>query len=232
MPLFPGPSDSCLYIDPNAGLTDDNLWRDLSPFACHVTPVGYAAPAYGIATGPSGAKMITFNGANQWGTLPVRFYANAPLNTLTVAAVMRHNSPLASDRIFSCENGAGTRGFVFSMSTAERTRIGASDAAGAACINTNESTDAPYTSRTRVTIFSATSLVAASRCWVDRVGVTTAVGVNGNPIAYDLATTPNVGRFTGGGLLFDGDLYFLGIWGRIWSDQESKAFSDYWRNVT
>lgn len=71
MPLFPGPDTALFYLDPNAGLTDGNLWTDSSPNGLHVTPVGYSAPNYGISSGNRGVKYISFNGSTQYGNLPL-----------------------------------------------------------------------------------------------------------------------------------------------------------------
>ena len=228
MALFPTPQESCFYLDPNAGLDDANNWRDLSPYQLNVLPVGYAAPAYGIFTGPSGAKAISFNGANQRGTLPLRWYTNAPTTAVTVAVVARYNAPAASDRIFNATNAGGTLGFVLRHSVAERLHLYCLDAVSAVTLESIESDDAPLTSRTRVSVLSARQSTALR--WVDRVGRAATGSANANPVAYDVAGVPTVGAVGGGGAYFDGDLYFLGIWPRLFTDAEAKAMSDWLRN--
>lgn len=230
MALFPTPQESCFYLDPNAGLTDGNLWKDSGPHGLHVTPVNFTAPNWGISTGPSGAKMITFNGTNQRGTLPLRWYTNAPTTAVTVAVVARYNAPAASDRIFNATNAGGTLGFVLRHSVAERLHLYCLDAVSAVTLESIESDDAPLTSRTRVSVLSARQSTALR--WVDRVGRAATGSANANPVAYDVAGVPTVGAVGGGGAYFDGDLYCLGIFSRVWSDSEAKAFADYWRERT
>lgn len=229
MALFPTPQESCFYLDPAAGLDASNNWIDSSPFGLNVTPVGYAAPNYGITTGPSGAKCITFNGANQRGTLPLRFYNNAPVGDFTIACVARHNAPANLDYIFFGHNNAWTRGIGLTVSpTAERMMARSYDAAGAFTTWT-DAASVPFTGRTRVSVLSLSPAGSTGRSWHDRVGVAGAFAGSTNPIAYDVAAVPVIGSWSAGaGNFFDGNLYLLAIWPRLFSSQEAVAFSDYW----
>lgn len=84
---------------------------------------------------------------------------------------------------------------------------------------------------TRVSVHSAGRLGSISGGWWDRNKLsTTYVTANTNPIGYDTTVVPAVGAFTGGSAFFTGDIYFLGIWPRVWTSQESRAFCDYWLN--
>jgi len=236
--LWPGPDSACYYLDPSAGLTDGGLWKDSSRFGLHCTPVGYAAPNWGYSLGPSGAPRITFDGAAQYGTIAApanaRFFTAAPLTEMTIAVVARHNSPAAGDRIFSCNDAVSTRGFGFAMQAAAVMQIAGYNAVGALIFYPVEGDNGPYISRTRLTILSGRCVDATARRWVDGVGRVTTYGVAAapGPIAYDTAVVPTVGRHTSGGLYFDGDLYFLGIWPLVFTDSEARAFSAYWMDRT
>lgn len=232
--LWPGPEKSCLYLDPAAGLTDGNLWKDSGPYGLHVTPVGYAAPNYGLSLGPSGAPRITFNGANQYGTLPLRFYATAPVGAFTAVCVARHNAPANLDQVFFAHNNGWTRGISLLITpSAERMQIRSFDAAGAVSTWT-DAASVPLTQRTRVSILSLSQVGSSGRSWHDEVGVAGAFAGSTNPIAYDAAAVPTIGAWVGGaGNFFDGDLYFLGIWGGIvFTNSEAKAFSAFWMDRT
>ena len=236
--LWPSYQQAVFALDPAAGLTDGNLWKDSGPNGFDWTPnANYAAPAYGIAPGPSGAPYIGFNGANQYGTLAAapmaRFYATcAGVARFTVAIVARHNAPAANDIIFNTMDGGGTRGLILRYLAAERLFLRGLDAAAAASLYALESTDASYTSRTRVTILSAFGADAYG--WVDGVQrtMTFPTAGNGNAVGWNAAIVPTVGAFSGGGFYFDGDLYFLGIWPLIFTDSEARAFSAYWMDRT
>lgn len=238
MALWPTPQESCFYLDPNAGLDDAGNWRDLSPYQLNVLPVGYAAPAFGIFTGPSGAKAISFNGANQYGELPAvaqaRFYANAPTSLLTCAIVARHANPLVVRRFFDCRNAGGTRGFVFDYSSVSAERVDLLAQGGGVGPEVYDTADAPLSQRTRVSIVSIDTINAANRgIWHDRNQVASTRVVGSSAIEYDTAIPVRVGCYTAAvNFLFTGDLYCLSIYNRVWSDAESKAFSDFWLNRT
>jgi hypothetical protein len=231
MALFPTPQESCFYLAPE--LTDTGLWRDLSPFGLHGTVGGgYAGPAYGITTGPSGAKYIACDGANDNGTLPLRFYTNAPTTAITVALVQWFNAPAADDRVFDCVNAGVTRGFAVDFSAAARLRIRAYDAAGAvkSCTLT---ADAPFVSRTRVVVLTMEPARSYAAAWVDRVQVAATFAGSTTPIAYDAAVVPTLFSIVGGaGNFNDGGVYALAVDDRVWSHAEAVAFCDYWRDRT
>jgi len=225
MSLFPGSQESCFYLDPNAGLTDSGLWKDSSPFSCHVTPVGYSSPAYGIVTGPSGAEMITFNGANQWGTLPVRFYANMPLTEITVACVARHATSAGGGRIFSARTNAPLTGIEFLQTTSNRLGVLGYDGIGGTS-GAQDSTDVPLQNMTRVSVLSSNSLQTIIRSWHDRNGSSVVGGGAGITSWVVAVTAPYVGS-SNWGAVWGGDLYHLSIYNRVWSHSEAQAFSDY-----
>jgi len=239
--IFPGPDSAIFYLDPAAGLDSSNRWIDSSKYQLNVTPVGYAAPNYGLSLGPSGAPRITFDGAAQYGTIAApanaRFFAAAQTNQATVAVVARHNSPASGDRIFSSTNGALTRGMDISMipgGSANQMECRGYSAAGAICLIPRDGDDTPYLSRTRVTILAGRGADALALRWIDGVGRTAAypVAASADPVAYDAAVVPTVGRHSAGAFYFDGDLYFLGIWPLVFTDSEARAFSAYWMDRT
>lgn len=236
MAIFPTYQQAIFALDPAAGLNVANQWKDSAPSQLDITPnANFVAPSYGIGNGPSGAPKINFNGTNQCGAMSAavaaRFFTIAPSGPMTAVVVARHNAPAISDRIFSCTTAASTRGFNVSMSTAERLQFASYDAGGLLGQYVVEADNAPLTSRTRVTILGFNGL--AFYRWVDRDGRLAVGGGNGNPIAYDNTVLPIVGAHIGGAaLFFDGDLYFLGFWPFVFSDQEAKAMSDYWREKT
>jgi hypothetical protein len=233
MALFPTYQQSIFALDPAAGLNASNQWKDSGPYQLDVSPQGYAAPAYGISDGPSGAKRITFNGANQYGNIPSALYTYAPTTVATVAVVLRHNAPAAVDRILSLRSDGPFRGLELYCSTAERLALEGAD--GATTSGDRAAADIPLTGRTRVHIVTAQSGLVGSGLglWNDRVQVaTTHVGVAGAVWSYG-PTIPKIGTYAPvPSAYFDGDLYFLGIWNFVWTDSEAKAFSDYWLNRT
>ena len=228
MALFPTPLESCYFLAPE--LTDTGLWRDLSPFGLHVQPVGYAGPALGLFTGPSGAKAISFDGATQFGELPLRFYDHAPTSAITVAVVARHAAPVVAGRIFSAADAGITRGITVQYTTVERLYLFCCDATAAVTCVSLATDDAPLTSRTRVTVLSAT--LNQGLRWVDRVGRAASASANANPIAYDATALPIVGADVTAANFAAMDLYHLSIYDRVWSHAEAVAFSDYWRDRT
>ncbi len=221
MSLFPGPQESCFYLDPNMGLTDNNKWFDSSPFSLHVDPIGYSSPAYGLSTGPSGAKAISFNGTTQRGELPLRFYDHAPASVYTFAVVARWNAPAANDRMF--DTWSANTGLAFYNGSTERLSF----YGGAGTTNVAFTANAPLTSRTRVAALGHDATAPSALGWIDRNGepVTRTASA---AIPYNTATVPTVGSAPGGGTYFDGDLYHLSIWPRVWSHAEAVAWSDYW----
>jgi hypothetical protein len=240
MAIFPGPDKSCLYIDPAAGLTDGGLWKDSSPYGLHCTPVGYAAPAYGIATGPSGAKMITFNGANQYGQMDAgtaaRFYLNQPRTAITFALVARHNAPAVSDRIFAARTNAPLSGIELAMGDASVNRIQALGFDGAGTWSgATDTADSQLSGRTVVSLISTTAGIVAqtNREWHSRNGVAvSSTGGSGIPIWAVAVALPCVGSGTGIGNFFDGYLYHLSIFPFVFTHSEAQAFSDFWMDRT
>lgn len=237
--MWPGPDKSVFYLDPAAGLDSSNRWIDSSPFGLAVTPVGYAAPNYGLSLGPSGAPRITVNGVNQCGTMPAamqaRFYTVAPTTQYTFACVVRYNLPVAGDRLFSCENVAGTRGIDCQLApTLEQLRIRAYDAGGV--LHTSATTAAiPLTARTRIAIGSIDVTNSVSSWWIDGSQVTgTYAGGAAAAIAYDTAQVVVIGGVYWGAPVvpIDGDIYFEGLWNFLWTDSEAKAFSAFWMDRT
>ena len=230
--LFPSYQQSIFALDPAAGLTDANLWKDSSPYGLHVTPVNYAAPNYGYAVGPSGAPYIGFNGANQRGDVLApalaRFYtALNNSSVLTVAAVVRSNAPAVNDDIFTCLAVAG-RGFGLRYLTTSRMVLDTYDAGGV--LSTMRETTGLYdtSGRTSVMLLSFNKTGGIGLAWRDGVGEGITITGNANPIAYDAAVAPTVGCYPGGGSYFDGSLYFMGIWPMVFTDQEARNFSAYW----
>lgn len=241
MAIFPTYQQACFALDPAAGLNAANQWIDSSPFGLSVSPQGYAAPAYGISNGPSGAPRITFDGAGNYGTIAApnnaRFFANGPRNEATIVVVARHVDVVAGARLFSSTNAGLTRGFDISRvpgGSVNQLECRGYSAAGAVCVLPRDGDDSPYTNRTRVTILSGRGADALARRWIDGVGRTATypVAANADPVGYDAAVVPTIGRHSAGGFVFAGDLYFLGIWPFVWSHSEAQAFSDYWQEKT
>lgn len=229
MALFPTPQESCFYLDPAAGLTDGNLWVDSSPHGLHVTPVGYAGPSFGIFTGPSGAKAINFNGANQRGDLPLRFYqiGNLPSTEITVAVVATWNSAQNIDRVFDCRNAASTHGFYLAITTTERMITTVYDGA-VSSVSIYDQGSIPLSARTVASVYSRSVTAVGGGIWHDRVGRLAASALTIAGIGYDPTVVPTIGALVGGGFYVGMDLYCLGIWPRVWTHAEAVAFCDYW----
>jgi hypothetical protein len=226
MALWPGPTSSCFYLDPAAGLTDGNLWKDSSPYGLHVTPVNYAAPNYGLSLGPSGAPRITFDGASQYGTLPLRFFNKAPGAECTFVVVARYSGAVQG-RIF-CARSAGLLGFEV-IRVADKISMNGWDVGGTQreAIETNNT---PLTERTRVSIVSSAvgAVPPLARCWQDGAGRAVTSANNGGvwTAAVDL---PCVGRFSYLNIEYLAfDLYHLAIYPLIFTHQEALACSAYW----
>lgn len=228
---FPGPKDSVFWLDPAAGLTSDNKWVDSGPCSLHVSPVNFTSPNYGIATGPSGAKYIAFNGTTQRGTLPLRFYTTAPTAAFSVVCVARHNAPANLDQIFFAHNNAWTRGISLLITpTAERMQIRSFSAAGVASTWT-DAASVPLTQRTRVSVLSLSPTGSVGYSWHDRTGVAGAFAGGTAAPGYDAAAVPTIGAWVGGaGNFFDGDLYFLALFPFVFTHAEAVAMSDWLRD--
>jgi hypothetical protein len=231
-PNFPGPDSACFYLDPEAGMTSGNLWVDSSPQACHVTPVGFAAPTYGLGRSNKGSPYIRFNGSNQRGTLngTDRFYAkmSQATDTLTIAAVCKYTSysdPAAA--VFDCRPAAVTRGLVLYVNVADL-RLNGGDAAGV----TWEFVSSPYAifPKTRVDVFTTTMSGWRYAAYTDDKNITTTLAAAKNPISYDAARVPEIGRFINLNRYLGFDLFFLGIWPMVFSDREVRALSQFWRD--
>jgi hypothetical protein len=221
------PKANVLLFDPDCGLTDANRWKECSGLGLHALPgAAYAAPAYGIAPGPSGAKYILAGGAaNNNAVLSTDFYLRAPTTGLTVCLVQRFSVPTAADFVFSTVNAAVSRGLAVDFSTSERLRIRAYDAAGAV-MSCTMTADGPLTGRTRVVVLAMAQAGSLARAWVDAEGVAATFAGSLNPIAYDAAVVPTLFSIVGGaGNYNDGNCYWFGIDNRVWTDQEAKVFS-------
>lgn len=230
MAIFP--KSNVLLLDP--ALTDSNRWADSSGNGYHALPgAAYAAPAFGIANGPSGAPYILASGgAGANATLSTDFYLKAPTTGLTVALVQKFTAPAASDFVFSCVNAGVTRGLAVDFSTAERLRIRAYDAAGAV-MSCTMTADGPLTGRTRVVVLALSPSGSSARAWVDGEGVASTFAGSTNPIAYDAATVPTLFSIVGGaGNINDGNAYTFQVDDRVWSHREVLAFSAFWLNRT
>lgn len=233
---IPAYLDSVFVLDPAAGLTAGNLWRDSGPHRLDVTPqAGFVAPNYGIVLGPSGAPCIRFTGAaNVYGLMSgaaqARFYAVAPTTAMTLAIVARHTTPAVSNRIFYARNAGATRGIfaAYMGASAERINLYGYDAAATACI-VQDTANVPLTGRTRISSYSESIADTTMRyVWHDGQGYAATVAGAAAAIAYDTTIVPVVGAATGGGFPFVGDLYFMGLWPRTWSLAEYQAFYRYW----
>lgn len=221
------PKPNVLLFDPAEGLTDANRWKESSGRGLHATPgAAYAAPAYGLASGPSGAPYILAGGAaNNNAVLSTDFYAKAPTTGLTIALVQKFTAPLATDVVFSCANAINTRGFAVDFVTAERLRIRGYDAAGAvaACLM---SADGPLTGRTRVVVLALSQAGSLARAWLDGEGVAATFAGSLLPIAYDAVVVPTLWSLSaGGGQYNDGNCYWFSIDSRVWTNAEARAFS-------
>jgi hypothetical protein len=179
-----------------------------------------------LGLGPSGAPRITFNGANQYGILPTRFYNVMPTTQMTVACVARFSAPAANDRIFSARNIAGTTGMEMFHNAANAERLTAS---GFPTGGVSDSADIPLSQRSRVIVMATNSLATLVYAWAD--GVQRSVGATGGVATWvSGGDVPCIGSYSSPppNLLFDGDLYFLGIWPLVFTDSEARAFSAFW----
>lgn len=234
--MLPSLQEAVFCFDAENGLTADNRWRDSSKNGLHAQPQNYVAPSYGFSRGPSGAARVTFDGATQRWTLPLRFWDymvnGHPEYTFAVAA--RWNTSTGGDRIFDASDAALVRRFdIRSSSTgsAERLMVIVSDAAGVTHV-VYDATDVPLTSRTRSCVFSVRyNAAAAPVAWNNlydggiRPGYLTSATI-GYPRAFDRTAVPTVGTYpTAGGGFFDGDIYYLALWPRIFSNAEAVDMS-------
>ena len=224
---LPDPREAVFILDPEAGLTDGNLWRDSGPHGLHVTPVNYVAPAYGIAVGPSGASYIGFDGATQRGTLPLDFYRWTPTNAVTAIAAFRCPTPAVSDRIFDCTDANNGIRLNVDPAAAERIRLTAM-VGGVACYAT-ATANIPLTGRTRVVVASvrvSNTMASGRAVWVDGVQIAATAAGTAAALAYTTTVVPTVGSVVGGGgNFFDDLLYYLALWPRIFSHAEAQAIT-------
>ena len=225
-----GVQDGCVFAyDFGAGLTDGNLYRDLGPYNLGLSPVNFVAPNYGLAQGPSGATCLRFNGANQYGNLPLAFWAVSPTLSATFVVVARHATALNGQRIFFARSGAPFNGLELIVAPSARITLnGYSGGNLTGCVHT---ADVPLAGRTRVTILSsvASSAVRLFGGWVDGPGVAMTDVAAGAVVTWGTspATVPNIGSAAGGNV-WGGDLYFLGLWNYVFSNAEARALSAYW----
>ena len=228
MSLFPGPQESCFYLDPQKGLTDDDKWFDSSPFGLHVTPVGFSPPTWGISTGPSGAKMITFNGTTQRGTIDTRIYSSlaAATSTMTIAVVAKYTSYSGPDgAVFDTRPNTLNRGIVVYVPATQDLRLNGGDSAGVTWEIASLGNVFP---RTRVDIFTSDLSGWSYATYTDRSCITRAITTARNPVSYDVTKVPEIGRFGNLNRFLGFDLYLLAIWPFAFTHAESTAFSDYW----
>ena len=235
-PKFPGPDSSLCVLYHDFERLDDTglLWYDRGPNKLHATPVGYAAPNYGLARTARGKGYATFNGANQWaelaGGVQGSFYAVAPSSGYTAVLVARHTTPVALARIFNCRNGAATRGIGIRYLAVDQMLAAAWDAGGVAT-QINETAAIQYVSRTRVSIYAMAKTAGTASIWHDTVQVAATFAGNTNPIAYDATVVPTIGSLTGGGNPFTGTMYALILYrDYIPSHAEAVSMSRFWRD--
>lgn len=231
-PPVPGPDSSeCVFYHDFEALTANNLWRDKSRNGLHATPINYVAPSYGLARSAKGKGYAALNGTNQSAVLSTRFYDVAPTTQATFVLAAYHRAPAISDNIFNCRDVVALRGLQFRMATTERLQLVGQDLGGV-FVQLQESTDAPYTGRLRVSIVSASFPLNTIQVWNDGGGKAAAVVVGAiAALGYNTAHVPTIGAYTGGSLYFDGNLYFLALF-RDWipNDREAKALSQYLRD--
>lgn len=235
-PRFPGPDSSlCVFWHDFERLDDTGLlWYDQGPCKLHATPVGYAAPNWGLARTARGKGYATFNGVNQSGTIPAATFnaAMGGASILTMAAVVRSNAPAINDRIFSCVAAAG-RGFGLRYFTTSQMGIDAYDGAGALGTMGENAGGMAYdtTGRVSVMVASFDKIKAVGRAWRD--GVQNAVTVAGatTEIGYGAAQIAQIGTWAGAANYFDGSAYALILYRNyIPSHAEAQSISRYWRD--
>jgi len=231
---LPSYQDAVFVLDPAAGLTDGNLWRDSAPHGIDITPnANFAAPNYGLGIGPSGASYIEFGGGGvlQSGSLPLRFYDYAPPGPCTWAFVVRHMTPTPNANIFDCRPAAGNRGLRLAEFTTSQCDMQWWDAGGVQRLVRDPVGLPANQGRTVVRIFSADTDLSVGYVWRDRTQYAP-ITVFGGTRAYDTAQTPWIGSTRGLAQFWTGWLYFLGLWGRVWADSESDAFTRFWQDRT
>jgi hypothetical protein len=227
MPL-PNYQDACFVLDPSAGLNAANQWVDSGKFGLHITPgAALVAPNYGLAINTKGTPYINFTAAaNCFGTMPLRFYDNAPTNPYTWVAVYQHNS-VSDGTIFSCNGTTGGNEYgtvVYArcagnslslynqLATAANPRIDIAQLSGA---------------YTRCVV----GVVAATPRGVQRSIGTTAswVGAWGTPI-YDTTVAPRIGwgYAPSFGIGYNGRLYHLSLWPFEFSFSTARDVCRWW----
>jgi len=210
-------------------LTANNLWADRSRNGLHASPqAGFAAPNFGLSRSARGKGYATFSGAaNAYATLPLRFYDVAPTTNLTLVLAARHITPAINARLFNARTGV--QGFHSYYSSTERGTILAYDGGGAAS-QVLDTTDVPFTSQTKVSIYTLAKTLSAGYVWQDGVGRTATWAGNTNAIAYNTALVPIIGS-AGAAAYFVGWMYFLALFSSwIPNDREAKALSQYLRD--
>lgn len=232
---LPSYQDACFVLDPNAGLTDGNLWVESSRNGLHVTPVNFTAPNYGIARTSKGAAYITFNGTTQYGTVPLRFYDRQPITALTFVVVAHYNSTsAANDRLFSARSSAPLRGIELSVGSTSANRLDALGFDGlGAWSGCQMAADWDLVSRRVVSIVGMTAGITNQSLLSVHDGDTVATLALGGSVVASWSTGPTaplVGAMTGLSNYFDGALYFLGIWPRLFTDREACAMSTWLRD--
>lgn len=222
---LPDRREAVFVFDPTEhALTGDNRLYDSGPHGLHATPVNYVAPAWGIATGPSGARYIGFNGATQRWTLPLDFYRYVPTTGITVVAAIRCPTPAISDRVFDCTGGAGN-GFRLNVDPVAAERIRLTAFSGATGCYVTATNNIPLTDRVRVIVASvrASSTMASGRAiWINGQQIAVTSANTAATITYDATVVPTIGAIVGGaGNFFDDRLYHLSAWPSAWSHSQA-----------
>lgn len=194
---------------------------DAGPHGLHAEMVGFAAPSYGVVTLPNGRPAISF--AGQYARLPLRFYADAPTEEMTIVIFARHTAPASSARIFFGRDAAATRGVSFQVFPGDITRCSLSAYPGSISVS-DPAASTSYASRTKVSIFGGD--LANGRVWQNRVQTYGAVLASA-ACAYDTTVVPSIGAGTGGaGPQWVGTLAGLGLFPWLFTDREAKDITD------
>jgi hypothetical protein len=231
-PPCPGPSDSsCVMWFDFEELTPTNLWKDQSRNALHATPqAGFAAPAYGLGRSAKGKGYANFTGAaNQYATLPFRFYDVAPTQRVTLVFSAAYGVQVANGRIFNARDA--TRGLMYYFFATNQLNIYCVDSGGVASQHT-DALGLQYDNRTRVGVWAINRTALTSYGWQDGKQYSMAAVGNTNPIAYNVALVPALGGYGAGLALFVGRMYFLALFNDWFpNDREAGALSQYLRDV-
>lgn len=216
--MLPSRNDACWILDPEAGLTPNNLFVDSGPHGLHMTPFNFAAPNYGIVALPSGAKAIQFASAALTRiALPLNYYTYAP--TIEFTFVMAFEWTVAVGiftRWFNEGDGNNGMNITYNGGIEYRALSGGTTA--------YPRSNAVLSTKMAVFIGSSnvTGITGIRRCWKDGSWDYNTAAGSIAAITHLPATVPTIGSAVGGGVgHISGNVAYMALWPRLFSNQEA-----------